>query len=54
LFGGDIPEYKSAILDGLELTGYFLAQFMAEHRNRTLPDARDRLIDILSKKGYEE
>jgi DNA repair protein RecO (recombination protein O) len=54
LFGGGISEHQSSILDGLVLTGYFLSQFMAEHRNTSLPDARDRLINILSKKGRGE
>ncbi len=38
------------ILEGLELTGYFLLRFLDDHRNGTLPGARERLIEILRKK----
>ena len=54
LVGQSKPINLSAILDGLELTGFFLTQFMGDHRNGALPDARDRLIEIITNKGLQE
>lgn len=37
------------IVEGLELTGYFLGRFLQELRDGSLPDARNRLFEVLRK-----
>jgi DNA repair protein RecO (recombination protein O) len=45
---GEIPE-RQEILDGLKLTGFFLARHVFSGQGRTLPAPRSRFIDRLSK-----
>ena len=46
----DDPAPTDDILTGLSVTGYFLKHMVAgDLGNRTLPDARQRLIDTLSR-----
>ena len=43
------PNNTQEILDGLQLTGYFLSFWLLTPHNRKLPAARGRLIQHLSK-----
>lgn len=44
LLSGARAERAEDILDGLQLTGHFLAEHVLEPAGRTLPDARGRLV----------
>ena len=46
LIDGSEPDH-SALLDGLRLTGHFLDQRLFEAVDRPMPDARNRLFDLL-------
>ncbi len=48
LIGGD-PARGGDILAGLRLTGYFLDRYAFQPNGRRLPDARERLVEILRR-----
>jgi DNA repair protein RecO (recombination protein O) len=54
LINDEKPAGPDDIMDGLELTGYFLSRFLDDHRGGTNPGARDRLIETLRKKPSRE
>ncbi|MFT5180556.1 MAG: DNA repair protein RecO (recombination protein O) [Alphaproteobacteria bacterium] len=46
--GAEISVTPTDFLDGVRLTGYFLARHVFDPLNRPLPGARDRLADLLN------